>query len=88
MKNTRISSKQYIPEDPLEVLNAHESQEVFREVLYTFGTEEIVKDNGKYYLSSTIYPVKNKEITKAMATELWQGYNMKSRSDISINFDL
>ena len=87
MKKTRMNSIEYIPEDPLEVLKEHESQEVFREVLYTFGTEEIVKDNGKFYLSSTIYPVKNKEITSAMATELWQSHNMKSRSDISINFD-
>ena len=87
MKNTRINSIEYIPEDPLELLNAYESQEGFREVLYTFGTEEIIKDSGKFYLSSTIYPAKNKEITSAMATELWQSYNMKARSDVSINFD-
>lgn len=87
MKNIGISSKEYIPEDPLQVLKSYQEHESFKEVLYTFGTEEIVKDNGRFYLSSTIYPSKTKEISREMATELWQSCNMKQRSDVSINFD-
>ena len=88
MKNKRIENEQYIPVDPLEYLKNYESQESFTEVLYTFGEQEIIKDNGKFYLSNTVNPCYNKEITREMATEIWQSCNMKSRSDVSMNFDL
>ena len=87
MRNKRLNNEQYIPQDPLEFLKCYESKEEFTEVLYTFGEQELVKDNGKFYLSSTLYPNCNKEITREMATEIWQSCNMKQRSDISINFD-
>ena len=87
MKNKRIDEEIYIPDDPLDFLKAYDMGESFTEVLYTFGEQEIIKDNGKYYLASTIYPNNNKEITREMATEIWQSYNMKSRSDVSMNFD-
>ena len=90
MKNKRINKVDeeiYIPEDPLKFLKAYDTGESFTEVLYTFGEQEIVKDNGKFYLSNTINPYYNKEITREMATEIWQSYNMKSRSDVSMNFD-
>lgn len=77
----------YIPEDPLDMLKNFEEKEDFREVLYTFGNEEIVKENGKYYLSHTMYPSQNKEISRETATEMWQSFNMKSRGDVSVNFD-
>ncbi|MBQ8044220.1 MAG: hypothetical protein IJ272_08795 [Clostridia bacterium] len=88
MKNKRIEDEQYIPEDPLEFLKRYESSESFTEVLYTFGDQEIVKDNVKFYLSNTINQYYNKEITREMATEIWQSCNMKPRSDVSMNFDL
>lgn len=88
MRNRKVENEQYIPEDPLEFLKNYESEEAFTEVLYTFGDQEIVKDNGKFYLSNTINPYYNKEITREMATEIWQSCNMKSRSDVSMNFDL
>lgn len=88
MKNKRINNEQYIPEDPIVFLKNCEVQESFTEVLYTFGDQEIIKDNGKFYLSNTINPYYNKEITREMATEIWQSCNMKPRSDISINFDI
>ena len=88
MRNKRINSEQYIPEDPIEFLKKYEDKESFTEVLYTFGDQEIIKDNGKFYLSNTINPYYNKEITREMATEIWQSCNMKPRSDISINFDI
>lgn len=88
MKNKRLEIDEYIPQDPLEFLKCHEDKEGFKEVLYTFGEQEIFKDNGKFYLSNTIYPNCNKEITREMATEIWQSCNMKERSDVSINFDL
>jgi len=50
--------------------------------------QEIIKDNGRFYLANTIYPNYNKEITREMATEIWQSCNMKERSNISMNFDL
>lgn len=90
MKNKRINKLEeeiYIPEDPLMFLKAYDAGESFTEVLYTFGEQEIVKDNGKFYLSNTMNPYYNKEITREMATEIWQSYNMKSRSDVSMNFD-
>ena len=87
MKNKGTNEFVYIPEDPLQILKNYEEQEGFREVLYTFGNEEIVKENGKFYLANTIYPNVNKEISREMATELWQSCNMKQRSDISLNFD-
>lgn len=90
MKNKRVDKVEqeiYIPEDPLMYLKAYEARESFTEVLYTFGEQEIVKDNGKFYLSNTINPRYNKEITREMATEIWQSHNMKSRSDVSMNFD-
>lgn len=88
MKNKREDIEQYIPADPLEFLKSYEACDGFTEVLYTLGDQEIVKDNGKFYLSNTINPYYNKEITRETATEIWQSYNMKSRSDISMNFDL
>lgn len=88
MKNKRINNEQYIPEDPIAFLKKCEAQESFTEVLYTFGDQEIIKDNGKFYLSNTINPYYNKEITREMATEIWQSCNMKPRSDVSINFDI
>lgn len=88
MKNKRINMEQYVPEDPIEFLKNYQDKECFTEVLYTFGEQEIIKDNGKFYLSNTINPYYNKEITREMATEIWQSCNMKSRSDISINFDI
>ncbi len=89
MKNKRMDKivEEYIPEDPLVFLKAYDMGEGFTEVLYTFGEQEIVKDNGKFYLSNTVNPYYNKEITREMATEIWQSYNMKSRSDVSMNFD-
>ena len=88
MRGKRELNEQYIPQDPLEFLKAYEETEAFKEVLYTFGEQEIVKDNGKFYLANTINPRYNKEITREMATEIWQSCNMKERSAISINFDL
>jgi len=88
MKNKRVQIDEYIPEDPLEFLKGYEDKECFTEVLYTFGDQEIIKDNGRFYLANTIYPNYNKEITREMATEIWQSCNMKERSNISMNFDL
>lgn len=88
MKNKRINMEQYVPEDPIEFLKNYKDKECFTEVLYTFGDHEIIKDNGKFYLSNTINPYYNKEITREMATEIWQSCNMKPRSDVSINFDI
>lgn len=79
--------EEYIPEDPLLVLKKYEETESFRQVLYTFGEQEIVKENGKYYLAHTIYPKMSKEISRETATEMWQSYNMKERSDVSVNFE-
>lgn len=88
MRNKGENVEQYIPEDPLEFLKSYEAHESFTEVLYTFGEQEIVKDNGKFYLCNTVNPYYNKEITREMATEIWQSCNMKPRSDVSMNFDL
>lgn len=88
MKNKKTDEEIYIPQDPLEFLKGYEDKESFTEVLYTFGEQEIVKDNGKFYLSNTFYPNCNKEITREMATEIWQSCNMKERSDVSLSFDL
>lgn len=74
---------EYIPLDPLTFLNEMGEQEVSREVVYTFGEQEIIKDDGKFYLCHTIYPNVSKEISKQAATEMWQSYNMKERGDIS-----
>ena len=68
---------EYIPIDPLAFLSEMEEQETGREVVYTFGEQEIIKDDGKFYLSHTIYPNVAKEISKQAATEMWQSYNMK-----------
>lgn len=88
MKNKRIEEEPYIPQDPLSFLKGYQEKEDFTEVIYTFGEQEIVKDNGKFYLSNTVYPMCNKEITREMATEIWQSCNMRERSDVSVNFDL
>ena len=79
--------EEYIPKSPLEILKNFEEKEDFKEVLFTFGNEEIIKDNGKYYLANTKYPSVNKEISMETATEMWQSYNMKKRDDVSVNFD-
>lgn len=86
MKKTN-KIEEYEPKDPLEMLKEFGDKDSFREVLYTFGSEEVVKENGKYYLSNTMYPDVNKEITMETATELWQSFNMKPRYDVSMNFD-
>ena len=54
--------------------------------MFTMGEQEIVQDDGKFYLCHTMYPNVSKEISKAAATEMWQTYNMKERSDISFLF--
>ena len=74
---------EYIPIDPLNYLSQMSEKESIREVVYTFGEQEIIKDDGKFYLSHTIYPNVTKEISKQTATEMWQSYNMKERGDIS-----
>ena len=86
MRKNRID-EEYIPKSPLDILKSFEEKEDCKEVLFTFGNEEIVKDNGKYYLANTKYPSVNKEISIQTATEMWQSYNMKERSDVSVNFD-
>lgn len=88
MKNKKTYEEAYLPQDPLEFLKGYEEKTCFTEVLYTFGEQEIVKENGKFYLANTVYPKYNKEITREMATEIWQSCNMKERSDVSMNFDL
>ena len=87
MKKQTDINFEYIPEDPLEVLKNYEEKNCFREVLYTFGNQEIVKEDGKFYLAHTIYPSESKEISREIATEMWQTYNMKERSDVSIGFE-
>lgn len=87
MKNKMDYNFEYVPQDMLEVLKNYESNDEFKEVLYTFGEEEIVKENGKFYLSHTMFPNLKKEISCAEATEAWQSYNMKTRDDVSVNFD-
>jgi len=74
---------EYIPIDPLAYLSEMGEQEHTREVIYTFGEQEIIKDDGKFYLAHTLYPNVTKEISKQTATEMWQSYNMKDRGDIS-----
>lgn len=78
----------YIPKDPLEVLKEFSLPETTREVIYTLGDQEIVKDNGKFYLCHTIYPNFAKEISKQAATEVWQDYGLKNRTDSSMSFYL
>lgn len=77
----------YIPIDPLKYLKEFEYEDVSKEVLCTLGNEEIIKEDGKYYLANTINPRYSKEISRESATEIWQSYNNKKRSDISITFD-
>lgn len=86
MKKDKAISFEYIPEDPLEALKKYEEKTCFREVLYTFGNQEIVKEEGKFYLAHTIYPNNLKEISRETATEMWQTYNMKERADVSVDF--
>lgn len=77
---------EYIPLDPLAVLSEFKEEESLREVMFTMGEQEIVQDDGKFYLCHTMYPNVSKEISKATATEMWQTYNMKERGDISFLF--
>ena len=77
---------EYIPLDPLAVLSEFKEEESLREVMFTMGEQEIVQDDGKFYLCHTMYPNVSKEISKATATEMWQVYNMKERGDISFLF--
>ena len=74
---------EYVPVDPLMFLSEFQEQESLKEVVYTFGEQEIIKDDGKLYLCHTIYPNVSKEISKQAATEMWQSFNMKERGDIS-----
>lgn len=85
MKNKRKESDEYEPQDMLDFLSKYEEKECTTEVLYTYGKQEILKENGKYYLASTIYPNYNKEITRSTAVEIWQSCNMKKRTDFSMN---
>lgn len=87
MLKSELGEQKYISDDPLQFLKNYQETECFYEVLYTMGEQEIVKDNGKYYLTHTIYPNRKKEISCVTATELWQSYNMKPRSDVSLNFE-
>ena len=77
---------EYIPIDPLEFLNNYKEEESLREVMFNMGEQEIVQDDGKFYLCHTMYPNVSKEISKDTATEMWQIYNNKERSDISFLF--
>jgi hypothetical protein len=77
---------EYIPIDPLQFLSEYKEEESLREVMFTMGEQEIVQDDGKFYLCHTMYPNVSKEISKETATEMWQIYNMKDRSDISFLF--
>ncbi len=77
---------EYIPIDPLQFLSEYKEEESLREVMFTMGEQEIVQDDGKFYLCHTMYPSVSKEISKDTATEMWQIYNNKERSDISFLF--
>ena len=77
---------EYIPIDPLQFLSEYKEEESLREVMFTMGEQEIVQDDGKFYLCHTMYPNVSKEISKETATEMWQIYNNKDRSDISFLF--
>ena len=77
---------EYIPIDPLQFLSEYKEEESLKEVMFTMGEQEIVQDDGKFYLCHTMYPNVSKEISKETATEMWQIYNMKDRSDISFLF--
>ena len=77
---------EYVPIDPLTFLSEFKEQESLREVMFTMGEQEIVQDDGKFYLCHTVYPNVSKEISKDTATEMWQIYNNKERSDISFLF--
>ena len=90
MKDNKKRKDEYVFTSPLDLLkNYNEKEEIgdFKEVLFTFGEEEIVKDSGKYYLASTKFPEVNKEISMETATEMWQSFNMKTRDDVSVNFE-
>lgn len=87
-KDKRKVFFEYVPEDPLMVLKNFKPVHGSKEVLYTLGDQEIVKEDGKFYLCHTIYPNLNKEITRELATEIWQDKSLKSRADISMTFDL
>ncbi len=50
------------------------------EVLYNLGGQEVVKKDGKYFLSSSINPNISKEISRESAQELWDIYNLNSKS--------
>ncbi len=77
---------EYIPIDPLTFLNEFKPEESLREVMFNMGEQEIVQEDGKFYLCHTMYPSVSKEISKATAAEIWQTYNMKERGDISFLF--
>ena len=86
MKNEWKNEEEYTLKSPVELLNEYEEKYDCREVLFTFGNEEIIKENGKYYLANTKYPSVNKEISMQTATEMWQSFNMKTRSDVFLDF--
>lgn len=87
MKNKIENVENYEYKDMFQMLKEENETDYSREVLYTFGDQELIKEEGKYYLAHTIYPEKTKEITRETATELWQTCAMKPRSDVSMNFD-
>ena len=69
------SSDEYVTENNIE-----------DDSLENESNEEIVQEDGKFYLCHTMYPSVSKEISKATAAEMWQTYNMKERGDISFLF--
>ena len=71
---------EYIPIDPLQFLSEYKEEESLKEVMFTMGEQEIVQDDGKFYLCHTMYPNVSKEISKETATEMWQIYNNKDSS--------
>lgn len=49
------------------------------EVLYSLGDQEVLKKDGKYFLSASKNPNISKEITRDSANELWEIYNLNCK---------
>lgn len=49
------------------------------EVLYSLGKQEVLKRDGKYFLSSSRNPNISKEISRESANELWDVYNLNCK---------